>query len=125
MEKILNSLWFLVSRPPFIPTDLSSKSVEELYRLRSALIPFRDADLKLIVWATVFVTIGVLMEVAEIQHDVRDGVRRLKGQDGLGELNPWWKIVVAIGWVLVAVGLCIEWAGDAKINSVAEDLGTC
>jgi hypothetical protein len=64
------------------------------------------------------------MEVAEIQHDVRAAVREFKGQDKLGELKPIWKLVVAIGWVLVALGLGLEWWGDARINSVSTDLDT-
>jgi hypothetical protein len=122
MENILNSLWLLVSNPPLVPDDLSFKSIEELERLRSSLVPFRNADLHLLFWATVLVTIGVLMEVAEIQHDVREAVRIFIGREKLGDLRPFWKIVVSVGWLLVAVGLGLEWFGDAKINSVAEDL---
>ena len=122
MERILKSLWFVVSTPPVVPSDLSSKSVEQLTSLRQALSPFRNADLHLLFWATVFVTIGVLMEVAEIQHDARDAVREIKHQNRLGELNPWWKFIVALGWILVAFGLGAEWIGDARINSVDIDL---
>lgn len=122
MLNALSSLWFAVSSPPPVPSNLSSMPVDQLDRLTDALVPFRDADLSIIVWATVLVTIGVLMEVAEIQHDVREAVRELKHQSKLGELKPVWKMVVAVGWVLVAFGLGLEWWGDARINSVSTDL---
>lgn len=122
MLSALSSLWFVVSSPPPVPSNLSSMPVDQLDRVRDALVPFRDADLSIIVWATVLVTIGVLMEVAEIQHDVREAVRELKHQSKLGDLKPVWKMVVAVGWVLVAFGLGLEWWGDARINSVSTDL---
>lgn len=122
MESALKSLWFLVASPPAVPANLSGISTETLNSLKEALGPFRDADLSLLLWATILVTVGVLMEVAEIQHDVRDAVRRLKGRCGLGELNSWWKLIVALGWMLVACGLCLEWVGDARVNSVDADL---
>lgn len=124
MLSILSSLWFFVSSPPSVPSNLSPLSVDQLNRLRDSLVPFRDADLSIIVWATVLVTIGVLMEVAEIQHDVRDAARELNHQSKLGELKPIWKLVVAVGWMLVAMGLGLEWWGDARINSVSTDLDT-
>jgi len=124
MLSALSSLRFFVFSPPSVPSNLSALSVDQLNRLRDSLVPFRDADLSIIVWATVLVTIGVLMEVAEIQHDVREAARELKGQNKLGELKPILKLVVAVGWMLVALGLGLEWWGDARINSVSTDLDT-
>jgi hypothetical protein len=68
------------------------------------------------------VTIGVLMEFPEVAQAANKSVRKLKKLDEPKDLNPWWELVIVIGWVLVAGGLALEWRGDARINSVDADL---
>jgi hypothetical protein len=122
MENLFNSLWLLVSSPPIVPADLSHKTIEELGRLREGLIPYRDADITLIFWSTVMVTVGVIMEFPEIAHAVSKIVRKFRKCPDPDDLNPWWEMVVVVGWVLVAGGLALEWMGDARIDSVNSDL---
>jgi hypothetical protein len=122
MENILNSLWLMVSTPPPVPANLSHSTVEELRGFQNTLLPYKDADLQLLFWATVFVTIGVLMEFPEIAHVVDKGIRKFRKLPDPGDMKLRWELFVAIGWVLVAGGLALEWFGDARINSVYTDL---
>ena len=122
MVNILNSLWLLVSSPPSIPANLSNNTIEELRGFQNNLIPHKDADLQLLFWATVMVTIGVLMEFPEIAHAVNKAVRNFRELPEPGDLRLRWELFIAIGWVLVSGGLALEWIGDARINSVTTDL---
>lgn len=108
--------------PPSVPADLSHRAIEELRGFQNALIPYKDADLRLLFWATVLVTIGVFLEFPEIAHVVNKTRHKFKELPEPKDMKLGWELVVAIGWVLVAGGLGLEWFGDARINSVYADL---
>jgi hypothetical protein len=124
LVKEVISFWLSLTASSSIPLDFSSKSVEELDRLRDALLPVRIGYSHCLLITTIIVTIGVIFEIFEIGIDTRNNLRRLKGSEEIPErkLHSALKLLGTIGWLLIVFGLVGEYFAEADINSADSNI---
>jgi hypothetical protein len=118
------SFWLSLTASSSIPLDFSSKSVEELDRLREVLLPIRNGYSHCLLITTIIVTIGVIFEIFEIGIDTRNNLRRLRGSEEIPDrkLHSVLKLLGTIGWLLIVFGLVGEYFAEADINSADSNI---
>jgi hypothetical protein len=104
--------------------DLITKALQ--LSQRADLQKYRDSYFDLLLLCTKIVAVGLLLEAPEIVHDVY-GIMRRKSIELRYWLAPsisrrehsvpgWMKILTAIGWLLIVLGVIGEFVSEAYIN---------
>jgi hypothetical protein len=118
------SFWLCLTTSFSIPPDLSSRSVEELGRLRDALLPLREAYSHCLLVTTAVVTVGVVLEIFETGLDTREHLLHLlnRSEPPKRKSHSWMKLAGTVGWPLIVFGLVGEYVAEARISSADANL---